>query len=289
MSSIFFYGLAFDNHQGRVKGIPGLWEYSRKSPSHSSFGGPTSTPWDPGRTFAATPAHFPSCLFSFCLCSANPNFLSNSSPFLFLFAKMCCLQPLKPNYITLIGVLYRKKTFPPRTSQSCSQTYKHYIIRKGMVHTGFPNPIWPGKTSSGNKHNINILKSKFPESSSGCSAQGKESIHQNHSAPLVITPLLLGYPVLWELKGVGWGMKMGPKHLCQQVQPHLQVNKPMWALRLSQKLNTPGWTDHSNLRKEEWQIRPPNRVNQSKHRPGVCVLEKSFLLRVLSPEAHFNL
>lgn len=111
----------------------------------------------------------------------------------------------------------------------------------------------------------------------------------NHSAPLVITPLLLGYPVLWELKGVGWGMKMGPKHLCQQVQPHLQVNKPMWALRLSQKLNTPGWTDHSNLRKEEWQIRPPNRVNQSKHRPGVCVLEKSFLLRVLSPEAHFNL
>lgn len=165
-------------------------------------------------------------------------FLSNSSPFLLLFAKMCCLQPLKPNYITLIGVLCRKKTFPPRTSQSCSQAYKHYI-RKGMMHTGFPNPIWPGKTSSGNKYNINILKSKFLESGSGCSIQGKESIHQNHSAPLVTTPLLLGYPVLWELKGVGWGLKTGPKHHCQQVQPHLQVNKPMSALRLSQKLNYP--------------------------------------------------
>lgn len=59
------------------------------------------------------------------------------------------------------------------------------IVKKGMTHARFPDPIRPGNTSK-DICNINISKSEFPESDSGYSAQAKDNL-----APLAVTPPLL--------------------------------------------------------------------------------------------------
>lgn len=57
-----------------------------------------------------------------------------------------------------------------------------HTVKKGMLHTGFPNPR-PGHTSR-DIYNLNIPESEFPEPDSGYSAQAKDPV-----APLAMTPL----------------------------------------------------------------------------------------------------
>lgn len=87
----------------------------QESQSHSSFGDPTSTPAalaEHSQNHCSLPFLPQACLFSSYFYSANCNFLPSSSPSLLLFATMYCLQPIKPNYITLIGVSCRKQDIP---------------------------------------------------------------------------------------------------------------------------------------------------------------------------------
>lgn len=80
------------------------------------------------------------CLLRSYFCSANPPFPPSNSPSLLLLAKMCCLQPRKPNYITLIRVSCRKQNFPIQYF-SAAHKLKNTIIKKAMMHARFPNPI----------------------------------------------------------------------------------------------------------------------------------------------------
>lgn len=129
--------------------------------SHSSCGnhpertgptpplGPLSHSLQPRQDIPALIAHISSSQRPACSVLTSvlqiSSFLPNSSPSLLIFAKMCCLQPKKINCVTLTAVWWRDRIFPSRTSQSCSQDCTG---KNGMMHTGFLNLIWKGKTTS---------------------------------------------------------------------------------------------------------------------------------------------
>lgn len=88
--------LSHNNH-GRVKVTQELKNAPQRA-SSLSFGGPTSTP---SRIFLAAMLTSlpPRGLLVQCpLLFGKPNFIPKSSPSLLLFAKMCCLQPIKPKF-----------------------------------------------------------------------------------------------------------------------------------------------------------------------------------------------